>query len=193
MQAKSADKPDLASVSFKSIAQFYDGDDPSPEESRWLSERAEDWILRAVIDVPKGYPGGSFNKLELEFPAEEILPGREQSIIAATKGHFKRRAPEFERERRLTWKVGIREFRLTIAVCIPAFAGIAVLSQFHGNPVAEVVENVLVIFSWVVIWQPFQSLVFDRWMQGISARVCRHIAEMEITIRIPDPVKKNTG
>ena len=37
------------------------------------------------------------------------------------------------------------------------------LFPVQGNPVSEVVENVLGILCWVTLWQPFQVLVFDRW------------------------------
>ena len=84
---------------------------------------------------------------------------------------------------KLTQKVGLRQFRLTLAVWIPSFPGIAVCSQFKGNPVSEVVENVLVILCWVTLWQPFQVLVFDRWTQAETAKVYRKIAEMEIGVR----------
>lgn len=180
---KSGQQNALASVAFRSIAQFYDMDDPSPEDHRQLSDRAEERIFRAVLDVPRGYSDNAFKRIEMVFPASELSPGRDGAIIAATRAHFLARAPDFERDRRLTWRVGLREFRLTIAVCIPAFAGIAICSQFKGNAIAEVAENVLVIFAWVVIWQPFGSLVFDRWTQRVTGRVYRHIAEMEITVR----------
>jgi hypothetical protein len=88
-----------------------------------------------------------------------------------------------QRDTKLTQRVGLREFRLTLAVCIPSFIGIAICSQFKGNPITEVVENILVIFCWVTIWQPFQSLVFERWTQSETAKVYRKIAEMEISVR----------
>ena len=88
---------------------------------------------------------------------------------------------------KLTQRVGLREFRLTLAVCIPSFIGIAICSQFKGNPLAEVIEKVLIIFCWVTIWQPFQSLVFDRWTQSKTAKVYARIAEMEIEVRTNTP------
>ena len=84
---------------------------------------------------------------------------------------------------RLTVRVGLREFRLTLAVCVPSFIGIAICSQFKGNPLVEVIENVLIIFCWVTIWQPFQSLVFDRWTQAEQAKVYRKIAGMDISVK----------
>jgi hypothetical protein len=174
---------DFVSVPFRSIAQFYDGDDPSPENIRQLGDSAEDRIFRTVLDVPKGLGKEAFGRLELLFPASDLSPGRADAIIAATRAHFRLRAEDFIRDRRLTQRTGLREFRLTVAVCIPAFAGIAICSQFKGNPVSEIVENILIVFMWVVIWQPFQSLVFDRWTQGATAKIYRHIAEMEISVR----------
>ena len=87
------------------------------------------------------------------------------------------------RDMKLTQMVGLREIGLTVAVCVPSFIGIAICSQYKGNALAEVVENVFVICSWVVIWQPFQSLVFDRWTLSERSRVYGKIAEMEISVR----------
>jgi hypothetical protein len=84
---------------------------------------------------------------------------------------------------RLTQRVGFREIRLTLAVCIPSFLGIAACAPFKGDPLVEVIENVLVIFCWVTIWQPFQLLIFDRWTQSETAKVYRKIAGMKISVR----------
>jgi hypothetical protein len=172
-----------AAVPFRTIAHFYDADDPSPEERRELSGRAEEQIFHEVLDAPKG-PGKSLcDQIEISLPAADLTPGRSSAIIAATRSHFRFRADEVQRDMKLTQRVGLREFRLTLAVCIPCFIGIAICSQFRGDPLAEVIGNVLVIFCWVTIWQPFQSLVFDRWTQSETAKVYRKIAEMEIRVR----------
>ena len=172
-----------ASVPFRTIAHFYDADDPSPEEDRELSDRAEQQIFREVLDVQKGYRKELCDRLEIVLPAPDLTPDRQTAIVSAIRSHFRLRAEEVQRDMRLTQKVGLREFRLTLAVCIPSFFGIAICSQFKGNPVSEVIENILIIFCWVTIWQPFQSLVFDRWTQSKTAKVYRKIADMEICVR----------
>jgi hypothetical protein len=173
----------VATVPFRTIAHVYDTDDPSVEEKRELSDRAEEQIFREVLNVPKGYPGTLYKHLDICLPASDLTPGREAAIIAAVRAHFHNRSLDFLRDMKLTQRVGLREFRLTLAVCIPSFIGIAICSQFKGDPITEVVENVLVIFCWVTIWQPFQSLVFDRWTQSETAKIYRKIAEMEISVR----------
>jgi hypothetical protein len=40
-----------------------------------------------------------------------------------------------------------------------------------------------VIFCWVVIWQPFQSLVFDRWTLSKTVKIYKKISGMEISVR----------
>jgi len=172
-----------ASVTFRTIAHFFDADDPSPEECRELTGRAEEQIFREVLDRPKGSRKTLCNQLDVTFPATDLTPGRSAAIIAAIRYHFRHRADEVQRDMKLTQRVGLREIRLTLAVCIPSFIGIAICSQFKGNPLTEVVENILIIFCWVTIWQPFQSLVFDRWTQSETAKVYRTIAEMEISVR----------
>jgi len=172
-----------ASVPFRTLAHFYDADDPSPEDRRELSDRAEDQIFREVLEVSKGYRKDQRNELEIIFPSADLTSVQPAAITSAIRSHFLLRAKKIRRNARLIERVGLREFRLTVAVCIPSFIGIAVCSQFKGNPLAEVFEQVLVIFCWVTIWQPFQSLVFDRWTQSKKAYAYERIAEMEIRVR----------
>ncbi len=172
-----------ASVPFRTIAHLYDEDDPAPEESRELSDRAEEQIFREVLDVPKGSRKDFCEQLEITLPATDLTQARSIAIISAIRSHFRLRSAELRRDRKLTQRVGLREFRLTLAVCIPSFIGIAICSQFKGNALAEVLENVLIIFCWVTIWQPFQSLVFDRWTQSETAKVYARIADMKIAVR----------
>jgi hypothetical protein len=170
-------------VPFRTIAHFFDADDPSPEERRELSDRAEEQIFREVLDIPKGFKKEIGNRLEIALPATDLTPGRSAAIIAAIRSHFRIRSGEVRRDMKLTQLVGLREVWLTVAVCAPSFIGIAICSQYKGNPIVEVAENILIIFCWVTIWQPFQSLVFDRWTLSEKAKVYGKIAEMEITVR----------
>jgi len=173
----------VASVPFRTIAHFYDADDPTPENDRELSDRAEDSIFHAVLHIPKGRHADTCDEIEIRLPASDLTPERETAIVSATRSHFQRRADEIEAGTHLTIRAGLREIRLTVAVCVPSFIGIAICSQFKGDPINEVVENVLVIFCWVTIWQPFQALVFDRWTQATTAKIYRKIAGMKISVR----------
>jgi hypothetical protein len=171
------------SVSFRTLAHFYNADDPSPEESRELSERAEEQIFREVLETARESKKDVGGLLEIVLPPGDLAQGRSAAIMAAVRSHFRIRSREVNRDMKLTRMVGLREIWLTIAVCIPAFIGIAICSQYKGNALAEVVENIFIICSWVVIWQPFQSLVFDRWTLSERARVYGRIADMEIAVR----------
>ncbi len=169
-------------VAFRTIAHFYDADDPSPEQCRELSDRAESEILHSVLDTKHPLDARKRYRLEISLPAAEYNPNREKDLSEAIRAHFLARAGDLGRNRRLTWKIGMREFRLTVGVCIPAFAIIVLADRFPHEPIALILQNVMVIFSWVVIWQPFQSLVFDRWAQSEEAKICRDIARMEISV-----------
>jgi hypothetical protein len=170
-------------VPFRTIAHFYDQDDPTSESGRELSDRAEEQIFHTVLDSQTETHKELCDKIEIPLPATDLTPGRDASIVSAIRSHFRIRSDEVRRGMRLTQRVGLREFRLTVAVCIPSFIGIAICSQFKGDPLVEVIENVLVIFCWVTIWQPFQSIVFDRWTLSKKAQVYRKIADMEISVR----------
>jgi hypothetical protein len=171
-----------ATVAFRSVAGMYDSDDPWPEYARRLSDRAEEQIALSVEEQLTGFHPRHMPVLEVIIPVSDLTEDRKTSIPSAIRAHFFSRADETEREKHRTVRVGLREFRLTIAVCIPSFLGFVFASRFEHNPLALVVQNILVIFCWVVIWQPFQSLVFDRWTLSAQARVDRLISRMEITI-----------
>jgi hypothetical protein len=182
MTAETNRKTAVAVVPFRTIAHFYDTDDPTPENARELSDRAEESIGHAVLHVPKGHHTEICDELEIRLPASDLTPERQAAIVSATRSHFRNQADEIDDRAHLTIRTGMREIRLTVAVCIPSFIGIAICSQFKGNPLNEVIENILIIISWVMIWQPTQSLVFDRWSERIKAKIYRKIAEMPITV-----------
>jgi hypothetical protein len=172
----------LASVTFRTIAHFYDSDDPSPEQDRELTDRAENAIVLSVLDVPDKKISPICDHIELRFPSSDLNPDRQDAIVSATKAHFKNRSAEIKRSSILTVRVGLREVWLTIGVAIPSFIGIALLTEFPHVAPAVIALNVLVIFCWVVIWQPFQSLVFDRWTLAEKSKVYRQIADMDIRV-----------
>jgi hypothetical protein len=167
---------------FRTIAHLYDPDDPTPESGRMLSDRAEDMIGHAILDAQHPLQAGTKNKLVIELPAGDLTPDRKQDIPSAVHAHFAARAEEIHRAMRLTQRIGFREIRLTIGVCIPAFIGIIIADHYPHVPFWVLLENILIIVSWVVIWQPFQSLVFDRWTNAEQAKVYRQIARMDIAV-----------
>jgi hypothetical protein len=183
MRDPDSGKNPRAIVRFRTIAHFFDADDPAPESNRELSDRAEDEIFKTVIDAPEGSKSPICTRIELQFPATDLSPARCDAIVSALRNHFRRRSVELKRDRRLTARVGFREFRLTVAIVIPSVLGMSVLLRFYPHePFAVIAVNILTIFCWVVIWQPFQSLVFDRWTQAEESKIYGEIAGMEITV-----------
>jgi hypothetical protein len=177
------DRQSRLSVPFRTIAHFYDPDDPSPEENRELSDRAEDTIFRAVADLPDATHPAPGDIMDISLPTAELTRERQAVIPRAVKSFFLQKIGEIEKDRRLSRKVAFREFRLTAGFCIPAFIIIAFATRFPHEPVAVIVQNVLVVFTWVVIWQPFQTLVFDRWSKSTRIKVYRKILGMEIRVK----------
>jgi len=169
-------------ITFRTIAHVYDPDDPSPEGDRELTDRAEDAISRAVLATSDPLHAARTCSLEIRLPSPDLSLQRGTEIPAAIRGHFLRRADDLHHEGRLTSRVGLREFQLTLAVAIPSLLGIAACDRFPHEPWAIILQNVLLIFCWVVIWQPFQSIVFDRWTLSEKEKLFRQIAGMEVNI-----------
>lgn len=170
-------------VTFRTIAHVYDGDDKSPEAARELSERAEDEIGKSVAQFLKMVPPSEQGDLIICLPSSDLNEKRKDDIPNSVRLHFHTRIQDLERDRNLIWWAGLREFRLTIAVLIPALLGIASTSLFSKDIFALIVQNILIICCWVVVWQPFQTLVFDRWTLAVRIRVYLHITSMVIQVR----------
>jgi len=170
-------------VTFRTIAHVYDDDDPSPESGRELSERAEEEIGKSVAQFLKMVPPSEQGDLIIYLPPSDMNEKRKEDIPRSIYLHYHNRIQDLERDRALIWWAGLREFRLTIAVLIPALLGIASTSLFSKDIFALIVQNILIICCWVVIWQPFQTLVFDRWTLAVRIRVYQHITRMMIQVR----------
>lgn len=170
-------------VSFRTVAHFYDPDDPSPENRRELTDRAEELISHEVATGPDPDHASRVAILEITIPAPELTPDRGKNIPDAVRAHFASRALEIERDKKLVQRVGLREIWLTVGVTIPALMIIGLTSHFSREPLILIVQNIMVIFTWVVIWQPFQSLVFDRWSKSKEAGVYREISRMRVEVR----------
>lgn len=170
------------SVPFRTIAHFFDPDDPSPEKTRELSDRAEEEITKTVTYFLKTVPSTNQGDLVISLPESDLNTKRESDLPLAIVSHFKNKIQALERDRNLIWWVGMREIRLTIAVLIPALIGIGLTSMISKDIIALIAQNILVICCWVVIWQPFQTLVFNRWALAVRIRVYSHITRMHIRV-----------
>lgn len=178
-------------VPFRTIAHMYDSDDPSPEWCRELSPRAEEEIGKSVAQFLKQVPSCDQGDLIITLPSSELHDTRREELPRSIFLHFESRIQDHKRDRNLIWWAGMREFRLTIAVLIPALLGIASTSLFSKDIIALIVQNILVICCWVVVWQPFQTLVFDRWTLAVRIRIYRHITRMSIQILPTESIISN--
>jgi hypothetical protein len=74
MQKKDGQKNTCASVTFRTIAHFYDPDDPTQKNNREVSDRAQDQILHGVPGVPQGVRAEMCDHLEILLPATDLTP-----------------------------------------------------------------------------------------------------------------------
>jgi hypothetical protein len=175
-------------VSFRTISHIYDSDDPSPEDKRELTDRAEKAIGKSITEFLKTVPKELQGSLIIMIPESDMIQGRDTSLVSAVRYHFSNREKDLKRDMKIIRWEGMREFRLSIAIFIPAIIGIGCTTLFSKDYFALIIQNILVIFSWVVIWQPFQTLVFDRWTVSIKRRIFKHITKMDIRVISNDSV-----
>jgi len=146
-------------LSFKTLGQLVDLDDPSPYPHKELTEVAEDAIASHLGDVP------SSRKVELVLclPPNELKHDVEEKLAETIRQHFTFRASEVALEctrKKIGLKLGVK---ITVAlVIILALAGTLLkIVAANDTSVQTLIVGVLTILAWAGIWDTFEAYVIE--------------------------------
>jgi hypothetical protein len=143
------------SVDQQSMATYFNNHDPAPMYKRQLNHAFEQYIMTSIRAV-KRYTELSYKICyKTEMDKEYIDP-----LVYAIKGHFSERKlakqAEFEKFKRRTYLLLFVSLGIVMACqcLIPFLIGMG--EQLHSS-----ISNSLEVFSWVILWRPIDSLIFD--------------------------------
>jgi hypothetical protein len=143
------------SVDVPTISTYFNAHDPAPLYKRQLSHQFEQYIMNSVSSAKRF--SVIFYKLKC---SSEIERQYTQPLMYAIKRHFteKRalREAEFRRYKRRSFILLGLSF-LVIVLC----HGIFPLFLDPNSHIQTVILTGADIFSWVFIWRPIDTLIFD--------------------------------
>ncbi|HTE29332.1 MAG TPA: hypothetical protein VK666_03095 [Chryseolinea sp.] len=141
-------------VDHQSIDDCFNENDPAPLYKRQLSYKLEQYINMATSSVKR------YSVVLYKFNCNtEIDKQYTEPLIYALRRHFNARQEirerEFSRFKRRTWMLLL----VSLGVVILFQGFLMVLFNMNHN-LQSGFSNILDVFSWVVLWQPFDKLLF---------------------------------
>src|SRR5208282_2993206 len=172
-------------LSFKSLGDLVDQNDPSPYPSKEITEVAEDAIAVHVGDLPVGRDV----KLSINLPEKDVSPEVQEKLPDTIRQHFTIRASEIALERKrekLRIKRGLKLLAATIAFTLLTGGVIRVIpkSDMLSIPIVQLfVTGVLTILNWAALWNIYETYVMGDYRElGMEIRIYEKIARMQIRI-----------
>ena len=142
-------------VSPLTIAEHFNPNDPAPIYKRQLSYEFEQYIMAATLSARR-YTSFEY-KVTCKNPVDKQYT---EPLIYAIKRHFEAkklsRQAAFERFKRRNYVLLI----LSLAVVMLLHVAVPLFVKEEGGIHSAIVGG-LDIFSWVMLWQPIDKLVFQ--------------------------------
>jgi hypothetical protein len=164
------------SVDQQAINDYFNAHDPAPIYKRQLSHGFEQYIMTS-ISAAKRYSAFNYRiSCKEESDNQYIEP-----LVYAIRGHFSEkkllRDAEFEKFKRRTYILLIISLAV-VTIC----HGLLPLLLNAKYSVNSGLSNSLDIFSWVILWQPIDKLIFhwNPYLKAIS--IMDRLAKAEVTI-----------
>ncbi len=166
-------------IHVRTTHHLFDLRDPAPFPERDLDDRALEYILGAVDELPRHTP------LELAVWVSE--PGEpnlsESELTEAMRAHF-----AWERDRfahRLRDHMRRAQVVMLIGLTVlGTFLSLATLVDAYvaPGPVREALREGFLIIGWVAIWRPIESLLYDWWPLFVQRRSRMRLLEAPIVL-----------
>lgn len=137
------------------IGEYFNSNDPAPLYKRQLSHQFQQYIMTSIESAKRYsvfyYKINCKNKIDRQYT---------EAFMYAVRRHFSAKKlikkEQFEKFKRRGYKL---LFASVTVVMICHGVVPLVLSEEQG--IASAIRNGLDIFSWVILWQPIEKLVFQ--------------------------------
>jgi len=141
-------------IDHREVNDYFNEHDPSPLYNRQLSNKLEQYLVNASTSA-KRY-SAIFYKIICQ---SELDKQYSNVLLYAIRKHYNAklliREKEFERFKKRTWVL------LAISIAIVVLCqGFVMLLLNENHRLQFGVLNIIDVFSWVVLWQPIDQLLF---------------------------------
>ena len=138
-------------VRIASIEQLFDNRDPAPFRERDLDPDLVDYLVDAAEDLT-----GPF-RIVLWCSSDHKTDG----IESAFRAHFDYELDRIWRDRRRRRGIGLVAIVIGILLLVLLQTTAQLLARAVDSTAAATIREGLVIFSWVVLWRPVDTFVYD--------------------------------
>jgi hypothetical protein len=170
----------LIEVYVAELRQLFDAIDPSPFREKDLNPNAAEFIVGWANDAPRDASLALL--VHLDRPAGSA--DEADALGDAIHQFFDLCAQRTRRRLRQLFRRG----RLSLAIGLAVLAGLVVVGDLvfrslHGNHLAEVLREGLLIGGWVAMWRPIEVFLYDWWPIRAEAQMFDRLAAMPVRIR----------
>ncbi|MCX5744724.1 MAG: hypothetical protein NT062_19730 [Proteobacteria bacterium] len=166
-------------VSVGSLQQLFDNRDPAPFRERDLDPALAEYLVDASEDL--------FKQASFRVVFWLSMPCPPGEIEEAVRAHFTDAIARIRRTRRLRRRTGQVAFLLAIVLVVALLSFSQFVATLVPGTLGAGLKEGLVISSWVVMWRPVETIVYD-W---IPVRHERQVAEK--LLAAPIDVRAGTG
>lgn len=168
----------LIEIHLSDLTELFNSLDPTPFLKRDLDQKAEEFIASWAREMPRDAPLGLMVHLDGEVAADA-----NQTVHAAVRDHFARKATETRRQLRQLFRVGRISLAIGLAVVAASVvAGDVLEDLMQGSGFGSVIRESLLIGGWVAMWRPLEIFLYDWWPIRGEARLFDRLSGMIVKV-----------
>jgi hypothetical protein len=161
------------------VKQLFNSFDPSPFREKELDQGAHEYIFNAVGDIPEKEPA----ELVVYLPPVMSTPEMEEAITFGIHNHFRIQLAYAEKELRRLSRRGRKYLVIGLIILVFGVLTRQALSIYQRNALIGAVDDILLIISWVAIWEPIHIFLYERSPIRQKMQIYQKIAQMAIIVR----------
>lgn len=183
-----ASENDPVVLTVDSVGQLFNAPDANPfvnDEATVLGEAAFDRLVRRQLVERRSDLAGS--PLVVSLPAEQVTPELEPQLAAAIRRYCDSRIEDNRltiRHSRLQHGLGLGlVFLLVLLVAAVAYLLLVTVFADSSAVVQGIVAGLVCVFTWVILWDPLEALLFEWVEPARENRVLEKIRQMPVSVR----------
>lgn len=169
----------LIEVHVSNLKELFNSLDPTPFHKRDLDPDAEKFIVGWAREIDKDQPLG----LMVHADRQAASPDATETVHAAVRDHFKRRAEMTRQNLRRLFRLG----RASLVIGLAFLAACVITADvvepmFRETRFATVMRESLIIGGWVAMWRPIEIFLYEWWPIRDEARLFDRLSAMTIRV-----------
>ena len=171
---------DVLDLYLADTRQLFNSMDPAPFRQRDLDPSAAAYIVDWAEEAPAGQP----LSMVLHLGSGSTTEADVTIVRESVREYFQRRALATRRQLQQLFRVG--RYSLLIALVFLALVivvGESIASLVSKERYASLIEDSLVIGSWVALWRPLEIFLYDWWPISAEAKLFDRLSQMDVRTR----------